>query len=379
MQIVNENGKDYLVSYIAKIDNSTIDAQDFFIDLQETINRIVAGYNAEHKTRFTYIKEGYGAGLQSFMNKYSGNYLSPSFMKGYITNPGLNLVENFFAEGVNDATRIGSLLHLCLEIYYNLPPKERVRAKLWEIEKEVLKDAPGTDKEKLDKYIEGYLDIKDYLHPRKELNDTKLMCLTEHRGRVNDLYVKDLGWKCPCAVSYVADRIDFRDGEVVILDYKTGNQDAKSATFDGYLGSMILYKWAMEQELNSHPDKLKEYGLSGTVEITKGYLICPGNTASKKYIELDYSKENQEKLKEKIDRFYKNFMRDNRSRIYTFTGDGYFTSEDAKKFRTIMMDNTIWMSKLPIKLYIGEHADSTIPERFYISKEEVDAKEEESK
>ena len=147
-------------------------------------------------------------------------------------------------------------------------------------------------------------------------------------------------------MSYVADRIDYRGDDVIILDYKTGHPADSSATFDGYLGSMILYKWAMEQELNT--------------TITKGYLICPGNSASKKYLALDYSRENEEKMAEKIDRFYKSFMRDNRSREYTFTNDGYFTTDDARNYKAIMNDNTIWMSKMPLKIYIGEHNESCL-------------------
>ena len=69
---------------------------------------------------------------------------------------------------------------------------------------------------------------------------------------------------------------------------------------------------------------------------------------------------NEEKMAEMIDRFYKNFMRDNRSREYTFTGEGYFTSEDAKRYRSIMNDNTIWMANIPLRIYIGEHNESCL-------------------
>ena len=48
------------------------------------------------------------------------------------------------------------------------------------------------------------------------------------------------------------------------------------------------------------------------------------------------------------------------SREYAFSNDGYFTSEDAKNYRAIMKDNTIWMSKIPLKIYIGEHDASCI-------------------
>ena len=345
MEIITENGKDYLVSFIAKIDNNTIDANGLFADVKEATKKILKSYNNKHKTKNIAIYNGYGSSLQSLLNRFSGDYFSPSFMKGYKTNPALNLMQNFFVEQANDATAIGTAFHKVLEDYYNLPGEERERDKLWELEKEVLSQTPDMDKSILDEYITGYYDIKDYLHPRKEKKKKTLKCVTEHRGRAN-LYVKKLGYTFPCAVSYVADRVDYRGNDVIILDYKTGHPTAEAVTFNGYLGSMILYKWAMEQELNT--------------EITKGYLICPGNKPSEKYMQLDYSKENEEKMIEMVDTFYRNFMRDNRSREYEFTNEGYFTSEDAKKYREIMLDNTIWMSKIPVKFYIGEHDESCL-------------------
>ena len=53
-------------------------------------------------------------------------------------------------------------------------------------------------------------------------------------------------------------------------------------------------------------------------------------------------------------------MRDNRNREYEFTDEGYFTSDDAKKYRALMNDNTIWMSKIPLKVYVGEHDESCL-------------------
>lgn len=344
MEIITENGKDYLVSYVAKIDNSTIDTNAFFADAKEAVQTILRKFNNKHKTKNTYIAKGYGAPLQSILQRYSGDYFSPSFMKSYVEDPALNFMSNFFVEGANDATAIGTTFHAIMEEYYQLPGEERVRSKLWELENKHL--GPDQDKAKVDEYVNGYIDIKDYLHPRSALDEKNLQCVTEHRGRAANLYVKSCGYTIPCAVSYVADRVDTRDGENIILDYKTGHPKDAAVTFDGYLGSMLLYKWAMEQELNC--------------DITRGYLICPGNTASKKYMALDYSKENEEKMVEKIDRFYKNFMRDNRSRELAFTGDGYFTSADAKAYKEIMMDNTIWMSKMPVKIYIGEHDESVL-------------------
>ena len=344
MEVITENGKDYLLTYVAKIDNHTLDAQALFVDLKDALDQIVEKTNRKNGTRLTYLKEGYGSNLQSLWNRFSGDFFSPSFLKSYMTNPALNLMQQFFATGVNDANAIGDTFHKIMEAYYMLPKEDRNRFKLFDFAKQYTPE--GQDIDKVMEYLEGYSTIKDYLHPRSELDDTKLECKTEHRGRATNLYVKSCDYTLPCAVSYVADRVDTRDGENIILDYKTGHPKDSAVTFDGYLGSMLLYKWAMEQELNC--------------DITKGYLICPGNTASKKYMELDYSKENEEKMIEKIDRFYRNFMRDNRSREYSFTGDGYFTSDDAKAYREIMNDNTIWMAKLPVRIYIGEHEESPL-------------------
>ena len=338
--IITEDGKDYLITYIGKINNSTVDANALFTDLQDLLDIIIKKYNNKHKTKNTYIAKGYGANLQSLLNRYSGDYFSPSFMKGYQINPALNLMQNFFTEQANDATAIGNTFHAIMEDYYNLDKEQRSRDKLWEIKKNHLLD--GQDETILDEYILGYINSKDYLHPRTPLDDTQLDCVTEHSGRINNLYVKSIGYTIPCAVSYVADRIDYRKEGTVILDYKTGHPTAEAATFEGYLGSMLLYKWAMEQELNT--------------TIDKGFLICPGN--KKPYIELDYSIENEKLLAEQIDLFYKNFMKDKRSRIYTFTNEGYFTTDDAKKYQETMNDNLIWYAKLPIKVYIGEHSDS---------------------
>lgn len=341
MDIITENGKDYLNTYVAKIDNHTIDANAMFLDIDDAIKKIVKSYNTLHKTKNTAIYKGYGSNLQALANRYSGDYFSPSFMKGYQSNPALMLMQNFFTEQVNDATVIGTVFHKILEDYYNLPMEERDREKLWTIEENDI--LPNQDKSVLDAYIQGYINSTDYLNPSEPLDDTTLKCVTEHKGRAN-LYVKSIDYTLPCAVSFVADRVDYRDNDVVILDYKTGHPSASAATFDGYLGSMILYKWAMEQELNT--------------TINKGFLICPGNTNV--YMPLDYSKENEEKFAHSIDIFYKEFMRGNRTREYEFTDSGYFTTDDAKKFKAVMLDNTLWMCKIPIKIYIGEHNESCL-------------------
>ena len=353
LYIYTKDGKDYLYTYVAKRDNYSIDANALFLDIRELVQKIVAKTNRKFGTRNVFIKSGYGSELQSFLNRFSGDYFSPSFMKSYVANPALNLMQNFFVEGANDATAIGSTFHKILEEYYKLPKEERMRLRLYDLAKKYI--PAGQDVEKVMDYIEGYIKAKDYLHPKSELDDTALDCVTEHRGRAQNLYVRSIDYIVPCAVSYVADRIDYRDDEVVILDYKTGTYTPEAVTFDGYLGSMILYKWAMEQELNT--------------KITQGYLIYP--SSKKKYYKLDYSIENEKILAGMIDSFYDQFLADNRSRIYKFTEEGYFTTEDAKIFRDLMNNNEKWDCKKWFDIYIGEHEDSVLSEADYTGIPEV--------
>jgi hypothetical protein len=341
-QIITEDGKDYLQTYVAKIDNHTINAEALFTDCELLVQKLLKAYNNKHKTRDTSLYKGYGSTVQSFLNRFSSDYFSPSFMKSYEANPGLLLMQNFFVEQANDATAIGTTVHKIFEEYYKLDPLERKRDKLYDLMNQYIGE--GQNREVIKEYIDGYYDIKDYLHPRSELDDTKLNCQTEHRGR-EKLYVKSIGYTLPCAVAYVADRVDYRD-EVgpVILDYKTGHPKPEAVTFEGYLGSMILYKWAMEQELNT--------------EITKGFLITPGNP--KKYMELEYTLDNEKILAEKVTEFFNQFSSDNKNRVYKFTEDGYFTTDDAKKLKEVMEDNTIFYAKMPQKLYIGEHSEALL-------------------
>lgn len=333
MDIVSIDGKDYLNTYIAKINNNSVDASGFFIDIRECVNAILKKFNNKYKLACSYLDSNtYGGNLQSMLNRFSGDYFSPSFLKNYETNPALCLFNSLFTEDVNDAAAIGTTFHKIMEEYYKLPKEERQREKIWQIlDKEILE---GQDRERLSEFIEGFIVSGDYLGGK--MDDTKLDCQTERRGRLK-IHVKSHNYTLPCFTAYVADRIDFRDNGIYIIDYKTGKPKASVVTFDGYLGSMIIYKWAVEQELD--------------VKVNSAYLMTPGN--KKKFMELDFSKENELKMIEKIERFYRRFTKDNQRRVYEFTNEGYFNSNDAAAFRYTMNDNTIWMAKIPVQIYIG--------------------------
>lgn len=339
MRLKTVDGKDYLITDIAKLDNDYIDCTPTFVEIQEAINEILKKYNQKHKTKYTYLaNNSYGSNLQSFLNRFSGDYFSPSFLKNYVTNPATCVYSAFCKEAESDATYIGTQFHKILENYYLLPPKERDRKKLWTLLLDVVPD--GQDCTTLNEYIQGFIESGDYLK-NGPMDDTKLECYTEHSGR-DLLTVKSLNYTLPLKTAYVIDRLDYRNGKYYIIDYKTGHPKEEATGFDGYLTSMIIYKWAAEQEYNC--------------TINDGYLLCPGN--EEKFMKLDFSKENEQKTIEIIEKFNKQFKRDNARRVYRFYPDkGYFTNEDMANFRLIMLDNTIQMAKIPVEIYIGEEKD----------------------
>jgi len=343
MEIITKNGKNYLSTFVAKIDNEQIDAGKFFLDVREATEKIIADYNRKYQKNYTFLdKSMYGYSLQALLNRFCGSYFSPSFIKGYMTNPALHVVANCFEEDVNDSTAIGTTFHKIMEIYYSLPPEERNREKLIDITKQTLTE--GQDEERMLDLVCGYMVSKDY--KGGEMDDTTLTCDVEKYGKAKyitktfDGVTKTL----PCDISYVADRLDYRDDGVYIIDYKTGRPRTDSATFDGYLGSMILYKWGIEQELG--------------VDVKGAYLMFPSGNHNEKWCEMDFSEQNQKEMFERVEACHKQLLADNRSRRYRYTDKGYFNTEDAKAFRNIMNDSSIRMAKLPMLLYIGESKDA---------------------
>ena len=334
MNIIEIEGKDYLETFIGKLDNEHIDATPFFVESQECLNNIIKAFNRQHKTHFSYLDKGqYGGHLQSTINRFSGNYFSASFMKSYTVNPATCLYNTFCKEEKTDATAIGSTVHKILELYYKLPGEERTEENLWKIYHK------NSDLDKVKEYLEGYLQTPDYLS--NERNDKDLNCVCEFAGRTK-LYVPKFKMELPeCA--YVIDRVDFRDTKIYIVDYKTGTVNDTSLTFDGNLGQMILYKWVIEQEFGKPVEDV--------------YICAPGN---KEYLKVDCSEENQKILIDKIQEFFKEFKKDNQTRIYKYTDKGYFTNNDMREFRQIMNDDSIQMAKIPVRIYIGEHEDRLV-------------------
>lgn len=345
MNIISRDGKDYLQTYFVKVDNGLMDAGQFFEDVTNTVDEILKKYNHKNNVYYTYLDpKTYGGNLQKILNRYAATYFSPSFMKNYTTNPALSLMSQFFKESKSAATYTGKVFHTILERYYNLD--ERSRDKIYEIAEEEITD--GVDVENLYSYLDGFIESGDYL-TNQEMDDN-IECLTEKYGRTK-IYLEEFDYELPCPVSFIIDRLDMRPEGNYIVDYKTGSVDKRTGKvrsyvpgFDGYLGSMLLYKWAAEQE----------FGL----KIDGGYLLIPAAKGNK-FVELDFSKERQEEFIKQIDDFYKQFKTDAQTRLYKYTDKGFFMNPDAWAFRRIMNDNRE-MVKIPVEVEIGDSADSVL-------------------
>lgn len=330
MEIITENGKDYLNTFFAKLDNKKIDATPFFIEMEECRQKILREYNKKNHTHFAFIdKDGYGGNIQSILNRFSGDYFSASFIKSYMTNPATCFYSMLIPDDSNTATDIGSTVHKILELYYSQDKELRTYELLDQIASKVIRE--DQDKDKIMSYINNYKLTKHYLG----ISDKELDCKCEFSGK-SQIYIKEFGINLPtCA--YVIDRIDITPNGLYVIDYKTGAVTSKNTTFEGNLGQMILYKWVMEQHFNQE---------------IKDVLICaPG---LKKYLKCDCGLENQKIMVDEIHKFFKKFRDDNSRRIYEYTDDGYFTSRALMEFREIMNDPTIRFAKIPVKVYIGE-------------------------
>lgn len=333
MEIITENGKDYLMTFFAKLDNKKIDTTPFFIEMEECRQQILKNFNRKNHTHYAFLdKDSYGGNIQSILNRFSGDYFSASFIKSYMTNPATCFYSMLIPDETNTATDIGSTVHKILELYYLQPCNLRTHDSLDEIASRVIRE--DQDKDKIMMYINNYKDTKHYL----DIPDSALECKCEFSGK-SPIYIKEFNINLPtCA--YVIDRVDITPEGLYIIDYKTGTVTSKNITFDGNLGQMILYKWVMEQYFNQE---------------VKDVLICaPG---LKKYLKCDCGLENQKIMIDEIHKFFKKFKDDNSRRIYEYTDEGYFTSRALMEFREIMNDPSIRFAKIPIKVYIGEEKD----------------------
>lgn len=335
MKITTVDGIDYLDTYMVKIDNNRIDANKLFSDLEE-FQKVY-----KEKTKTTWAKRGeWGSNPFSILNKFNGGYMSPTFFKEFNDNPALTLAKTFFKREKSGALVSGEVFHTILDDFYKLPKEERNRKELIEKAEDYIEY--GMDREKILKNIKGFIKSDDYLGGKME--DNKLESVSEFKN-FGDITVKSLDYKIPLKVAYTPDRVDFREDGAYLIDYKTGKLQDNATSFDGYLSQMLIYKWGVEQELNT--------------KIKGGYLLFPDNFKKNQWQKLDFSIENEKILVERIKEFYKELQQTRKTRIFKHTDKGYtwLTTDDIKKFRNTMIDPTIWFSKLRILIPIGKESD----------------------
>lgn len=309
--IEEKEGRKYFISSITKKGNY-IDCGKFFKELKEYNDEICKEQGVEHLDR------NYPS--QKILNRFSGGYISPSMMKSYMTNPATCFIQAISPTVSSDYTEIGRSVHKCFEEFYNLDKKERDISKLDSIlDEEIKKFDQESSRKQLQKYIDGYKNTMDYLDETKELDHKNLDCYCEYFIKKE---LSPLGVKIPLPVYCVADRIDIRDGDLYITDYKTGfMRSDKLTSLDGYLGSMIMYKWACEADFG--------------VPVKGAYLYTPGLV--QKSWPLDISMANQSRYLERVLTFCDKFKKEAVNHVYEYIPDaGYFTSEPLKKFQEIM-------------------------------------------
>ena len=285
----------YFKSEIFKINNQYIDCYKLFEELKE-------------------IEEG-----EYIIRKYDGSYFSPSFLKSFTTNPAGSIISLFCKQEENEYLKIGTDCHLALEKFYS--EGERTKERLMSLISEITSDYRAKN------YISNYWDTKDYLKDYDDYDTFKCDC--ELKGK-SEIYIPKYNKKLPLC-SYIIDRIDYRKDKIFIVDYKTGQFNANTLTFDGYLAQMLLYKWITEELINKEID---------------GIYLC--SLKNKVYKKCDDSEENERKLIDIIDNFFEELNKNYTNKIYEWTDKGYFNSDELKKYRRLMNDENI--NKIPVEL-----------------------------
>ena len=321
------DGYDYLVTGVIKLDNQHIDANKLFIDIYEANNYFNKQF--ENKER----PYGYAYSLSAMLRRFSGTYFSPSLMTSYMCNPALCICSNLFYEDPTSPTRIGTIFHKILEVYYTQDKSKRNRDDIYKIAA-LQSVADNASRNKLNKFLDGFHSSYDYLVD-EELDDTNLACKTELK--FNDiLEVQSIGAKLPIATKGFVDRLDYRSTGNYIIDYKTGNPNKNAVTFDGYLGSMILYKWGIETCYQT--------------PVKSGYLMAPAK--KQPWMQLDFSKEAEIEMYDRVNSFYERFNRDISTNVYEFTNKGFMYSGDGKAFKQIMNNDSV-NSLISLKMLLG--------------------------
>ena len=226
------------------IDTGILDASRLYKDAEEWIENEKKEKGVERLHRWH--------PLQHLLNSTSGNYISPTAMKGFEQCPANYLYSKLVIEKKGSATSIGSTFHAIAQNFYNEKPENRTKEKLYELmEKQIEEDDQEESRKDVEFYVERFWNMPDYLTGRP-MNHKNLTCVTETFIRPT---INPLGVNLNVPIYTLIDRVDIRDDGIYIVDYKTGVGDPNPYLLGehGYLPQMIFYKWAVESEYGQTP------------------------------------------------------------------------------------------------------------------------------
>lgn len=326
--IIERDGRFYFVSSVRKIDNTKIDANQLFTDL----NKVLTDLTKDRLKKTIYPKE-FGYPLQLLKNRFSGEYVSPSFFKSYSTNPALCLMNNFFKTEDDVAIQIGNTFHKIMEDFYKEKVENRTKETLLKLIEKNKNDK--IDEEDILTLVRGYFGQLDYQGNKV---DYTIPCEVEQK-LTQSVYVRSLKETLPIKFTVILDRIDFREDGLYLVDYKTGIHSDKGTDYEqGYLAQMLLGKWVAEEKYNK--------------SIQGIYLNYP--KAVDKWVKIPDDIETERFVVDKIKEFTGNLKKDLRLKQFTYTDKGYFNSLDTTKFQKLMNNSLIFNYDIPIEIDLGE-------------------------
>lgn len=333
--LIERDGKIYLQSTVTKVDNTKIDANKLFYEVNNVYSKILKATNRKFIT-----PKQFGYSLQLLKNRFSGNYVSPSFFKSYSTNPALCLMSQFFSDKDDKHIQLGNTFHKIMEEFYTELPEARTREKLIEIINQNQREDVSSDE--LRDLIYGYFGKEDYFGNKV---DYSIPCDVEKKI-TDTIHIKKYDEMLPIKFTVILDRIDFREDGIYLIDYKTSRKSDNGNDYEnGYLSSMLLGKWIAEQLYHK--------------EVKGVYLSYP-RAEKNKWVKIEDTEENEKMVIEKIKAFNTNFKKALRTNLFEYTDKGYFNSQDTIKFQKIMNNSLVWNKEIPVEICLGNKEECII-------------------
>lgn len=216
-------------------------------------------------------------------NRFSGNYVSPTFTKGWQDCPTRQLVQNVAVNNKpkSSAAILGTIVHMMYQHMQDdwYPKTEQEIFEKWDKEAKVHHKVDydalnDEDKSEVLKtalwYVNQYLEMPDYLPGSKLLlkdvwKQEGVQVHSEFFMRVDNFEL--FNQRLP-TLTNLLDRLDFRDDDIYVIDYKTGlenNGDHKL--------QFMIYSWGVQ----------KLYGIKPHC-----FIVSPGT--KEKFVPITWTK-----------------------------------------------------------------------------------------